>query len=103
MPIHTLNSVSDLYSAKNNGSLVFIYAEYCGWCQRTKPEIKKLSSKYNIFTIDSEDEKFSQLLSSLKINGYPSFLFIKDANKNNYIKFSGYKTAEQLENIMKNL
>lgn len=84
--ITSTSQLNDLDERIRSGplTLVLIYADWCGHCQRFKPMMSKLESMpgRSIQTARVRDDVFpSSSISSQKINGYPSLMLI-DKNGN---------------------
>jgi len=79
--INNANSLSELDKRISIGpiTLVLVYADWCGHCQRFKPNMEKLEnlSGRSIQTARIRDDMLPQSsLKNTKINGYPSLLLI---------------------------
>lgn len=64
-------------------AVLFVKAEWCGFCQRTKPEIKKaadiMGTVVPIYAVDGDNDK--EVLAALRkrkvrIEGFPTILFL---------------------------
>jgi len=61
-------------------TLVFVYADWCGHCQRYKPNMEELENMSNrsVQTVRIRDDMFPKSsINHAKIEGYPSLLLIK--------------------------
>jgi thiol-disulfide isomerase/thioredoxin len=61
-------------------TLVFVYADWCGHCQRYKPNMEELENMSNrsVQTVRIRDDMFPKSsINHTKIEGYPSLLLIK--------------------------
>lgn len=66
-------------SFKNKNGLLFIHANWCGFCQITKPEIIKLSKiTGNEFPIGSLEDIHKDIIQLLNIKGFPTILIIEN-------------------------
>lgn len=65
-------------------TLVFVYADWCGHCQRFKPTMDELEKDGNrsIQTARIRDDVFPKSqLSSAKIEGYPTLMLVENSGK----------------------
>ena len=79
--INNANTISELDKRISIGpvTLVLVYADWCGHCQRFKPNMEKLENLAgrSIQTARIRDDMLPQSsLKNTKINGYPSLLLI---------------------------
>ena len=61
-------------------TLVFVYADWCGHCQKYKPNMEQLENMRNrsVQTVRIRDDMFPKSsINGTKIEGYPSLLLIK--------------------------
>lgn len=61
-------------------TLVFVYADWCGHCQKYKPNMEQLENMQNrsVQTVRIRDDMFPKSsINGAKIEGYPSLLLIK--------------------------
>jgi len=61
-------------------TLVFVYADWCGHCQKYKPNMEQLENMRNrsVQTVRIRDDVFPKSsINGAKIEGYPSLLLIK--------------------------
>lgn len=61
-------------------TLVFVYADWCGHCQKYKPNMEELENMPNrsVQTVRIRDDMFPKSsINGAKIEGYPSLLLIK--------------------------
>lgn len=114
--INNSNSLSELDKRISVGpiTLVFVYADWCGHCQRFKPnmdELEKLSGR-SVQTVRLRDDMLPQSsLKNTKINGYPSLLLIdkngeptvfKDKNGEVTNTIPEYNDLNKMKAIVKN-
>ena len=87
-------------------ALVFFYADWCGHCQRFKPEWNKFKNQMNNKKINgkvlvimecSSDEE--DLMKEYDINGYPT-LKLLDANGREIKEFSDQRNSANLKNFV---
>lgn len=95
-------------------TLVFVYADWCGHCQRFKPEMSKLESLSGrtIQTARVRDDVFpSSSLNKLPVDGYPSIMLVdtngsavqfKDETGSVSNTIPDYKNATLMNSIVKN-
>lgn len=89
LPPIDITSVDDLAELDKRISigpitLAFVYADWCGHCNRYKPNMTELESLSNrsVQTVRIRDDIFPKSsINNTKLEGYPSLLLIKPANK----------------------
>lgn len=91
------NNLDELVSKGTH--LVDFYAEWCGPCKMLMPELESIDDKINIIKVDID--KFEDITLQHKIMSVPTLMFFKDGEKK--LEVVGYRTKEDLENIIKNL
>lgn len=73
--------------------LVMYYAEWCGHCQKAKPEFERLIEEYNgnakIMMINCDDASNKELVESQGIKGYPTIRYYKNGLNGAYDEYSG--------------
>jgi thiol-disulfide isomerase/thioredoxin len=92
---------------QNGGSLkpeLYLFkAEWCGHCNKFKPEWEKLinndnlKNKINFITMDSEINKTE--MAEWKIEGFPTIIL---KINNNAIEYSGNRTVNAIEEFIHN-
>jgi len=83
-------------NSQNIPTLTLIKAEWCGHCQRFKPEWEELQKTYNEVQYKTIDSENKEQLSKYEFKGFPSiFLEIND-NPKSYIEYNGTRTKEQI-------
>ncbi len=84
----------------NTGGIVFVYAPWCGHCQKFKPTWDKLKKKfYNkipFYEINYETNK--ELAKNLNVNAFPAILFRHNGRQ---VDYNGNRTLADLENFTK--
>jgi thiol-disulfide isomerase/thioredoxin len=86
----------------NKPIAVNFYVDWCHFCKGFAPILDKLSkqyqSKYSFVYINCDDPKNQSLMSSFKVDGYPSF-YLFDRKKNLKIKIdsSEYQDIKTLK------
>ena len=80
--ITNVNDLNELDKRLDAGpiTLVFVYADWCGHCQRYKPNMDELEGMSNrsVQTVRIRDDVFPKSsINGAKIEGYPSLLLIK--------------------------
>ena len=89
LPPIDITSVDDLAELDKRISIgpvtiAFVYADWCGHCNRYKPNMTELESLPNrsVQTVRIRDDIFPKSsINNAKIEGYPSLLLIKPPNK----------------------
>ena len=94
----------ETFENDNKPSFVIYYAEWCGHCKRTMPEFEKLKNSYNgnirIVAINSEDEKYSQLIKKQEISGFPTIRYYPSGLSSSYQEYNGGRTKEDFEEFL---
>ena len=79
--IHTTKEAKDLMKA-NGPSMIVIYADWCGHCQRAEPELTKLANKVDgkatVYAIESDEYEGDD------VNGYPTIKIVKNGKIEDY-------------------
>jgi thiol-disulfide isomerase/thioredoxin len=80
--ITNVNDLNELDKRLEAGpiTLVFVYADWCGHCQKYKPNMEELEGMSNrsVQTVRIRDDVFPKSsINGAKIEGYPSLLLIK--------------------------
>lgn len=95
-------------------TLVFVYADWCGHCQRFKPSMSALESLPNrtIQTARVRDDVFpSSSLNSIPVEGYPTLMLVdtkgnavnfKDESGKTSVSIPDYKNMTLMNSIVKN-
>ncbi len=89
---------------ENDGpALVMYYADWCGHCKRTKPQLEAAKSEYNgkvkIVMLNAEDPENASLLKQEDIQGFPTIRYYKNGmpsagKKSTYEEYNGERTKE---------
>jgi thiol-disulfide isomerase/thioredoxin len=84
--ITSVDDLAELDKRINIGpiTLAFVYAPWCGHCDKYKPNMTELESLSNrsVQTVRIRDDIFPKSsINNTKLEGYPSLLLIKPANK----------------------
>jgi thiol-disulfide isomerase/thioredoxin len=88
-----------MWNLKKN-TIIFLYADWCGYCQTFMPIWKEFKTKinteeYNIIEIESQNS-FTKKIKILK--GYPSIYYITQKST---IEYNDDRTIECLLNFLK--
>lgn len=86
-----------LESNKDKPTFIFVYASWCGWCKKERPILETLAPKrddVNIVAINYETAP--DLVKKYKINGFPSYVTIKDDKSSKDIGFLRKSDLNQL-------
>lgn len=95
--------------------LVFVYADWCGHCQRFKPSMSQLESMKNrsVQTVRIRDDVFPQSsIRQLPLEGYPSLFLLNNKGKNVQFKdqegnisptIPDYKNVPVMKSIVQNV
>jgi len=82
---------------KEGITIVDFYADWCGPCKMLGSVLEKLD--YNIIKINTDN--FPELAREFAIMSIPTVLIYKDGK--NVGKFIGFRSKEEIENIIKNI
>ena len=94
---HLINSVDFETIIKDGIWLVDFSAIWCGPCRMLEPVLEEFSKNHNVLKIDVD--KFQDLAIKFGIMSVPSLLVF---NNGKLLKqTAGYKTIEQLEELVK--
>jgi thiol-disulfide isomerase/thioredoxin len=91
----------EAFDNQNTGShatFVMFYANWCGHCQRTKPEFQKLKDSYKgsvkILMIDAELDEHKELVQSQNIKGFPTIRYYPSGLDSSYSEYDGERQSE---------
>lgn len=82
--------------------LVDFYAEWCGYCKQLAPQLESAAHAFasdpavQIGKVDAHTH--AQLRARYGVNGYPTMIIFKDGKP--VSKFSGYRSASELQRIV---
>lgn len=79
--------------------IVDFFATWCGPCMMLSPILEELSKDYKVCKINVDEEQ--ELAMENAVMSIPTVLIYKDGELKN--KFIGYKTKEEIENIIKTI
>jgi thiol-disulfide isomerase/thioredoxin len=102
---YVLASAQERFEQKGGGkraTLVFLYMNGCGWCERFNPTWDEFKTKHEghvdmvkIERGDPTSKKYAEYVS-----GYPTILLVTSDEK--VLKFSGERTIQGLEEFLTN-
>ena len=84
----------NFYGGNSDAKLMFFYADWCGYCQKAKPEIEKLvdelkkrdnkvkGKSVTVQYVNGDEE--SELCSNFNIDGFPTMIFVNGASNKTY-------------------
>jgi thiol-disulfide isomerase/thioredoxin len=91
--------------------LVMYYADWCGHCKRTKPQLEDAKSQYNgkikIVMLDGDLSENAPLLKQEDVQGFPTIRYYKDGmptigKKSDYEDYNGGRTKEDFLQFLRN-
>lgn len=86
--------------SSNDVKVILYYAEWCGHCQRFKPEWAKLKDeleKKGMKWAEYESEKDGQKMEEENIEGFPTIIILMNGKKNEY---NGQRTSSDIMNFI---
>ncbi len=101
--LRTSFSIEGFEGAGSAPALVMYYADWCGHCKRTKPEMEAAKAAYKgktqILLLDAEAPENAGLVKQEDIQGFPTIRFYKAGapqvgKKMTYEEYSGDRTKE---------
>lgn len=89
---------------------MFVYVDWCGYCKKMKPIMKKIDSYYeanehvDIQMINAEDPKNNALMKRLGINSYPTILYFPTGviRREFSITYTGERSFDDIVSFLKN-
>ena len=86
----------------------FLYADWCGYCQKTKPIWKELSDKHPTINgtlldyklLDSEDKKNANFIKKYNVSAYPFIVLEKKQNSSSKLDYVIYKGERKLKDFV---
>ena len=81
----------------NDITIVDFYADWCGPCKMLGSVLEKLD--YNIIKINTDN--YSELAQKYGVMSIPTVFIYKDGK--NVAKFIGFRSNEEIENIIKDI
>ncbi len=93
-------------------ALVMYYANWCGHCKNTKPQLEAAKKEYNgkikIIMIDADEKGNDALLKQEDVQGFPTIRYYKSGlptlgSKGNYEEYNGDRTKEDFLQFLKRM
>ena len=92
--VHSTDEIETLLKSKGP-SMVVIYADWCGHCQRAEPELTKLANsvdgKAKVYVIDESEYTGDQA------TGYPTIKIVKNGKA---LDYSGEREASDMQKAL---
>jgi len=89
-PEVTEKEAMDLLASDSPKAIVFVYAEWCGFCKKMQPVYDAAVAKYpDVRMVKLDSAKAPTLVKQHKINGFPTYIMNFGSKQE-----SGYKTPE---------
>lgn len=86
----TEKEAMDLLASNSPKAIVFVYAEWCGFCKKMQPVYDAAVAKYpDVRMVKLDSAKAPTLVKQHKINGFPTYIMNFGSKQE-----SGYKTPE---------
>ena len=97
----TSPSNSKYDSVDADGNILIFYANWCGHCNKAKPEFQKASEKGNgkVIMIDADELGAKELKDKYSVQGFPTILKI---NNGSYVKYEGGRTSDGIISFLNN-
>ena len=88
-------------SADADGNVLIFYANWCGHCNKAKPEFQKASEKGNgkVIMIDADELGAKELKDKYSVQGFPTILKISNGS---YVKYEGGRTSDGIISFLNN-
>ena len=88
-------------SADADGNVLIFYANWCGHCNKAKPEFQKASEKGNgkVVMINVDEPSGKELKEKYSIKGFPTILKVSNGN---YVKYQGERTCDGILSFLNN-
>lgn len=107
---NAIHSDKRLMIANEKATVVFCYADWCGFCRKTKPVFQSLADKYsskvNFATVNysknisSEEKSLSEKVSAMfKVSAFPTFL-VFDKNGKHVDTIQGALPEDKMMQIL---
>ena len=90
-----LNQENFMEETKNGLKLVEFYTNWCSYCKKQEPELSAMDKVW-IGKVDAEQSPI--IANKHNVNAFPTFIIFKDRKE--VRRFSGYRTKEELMNII---
>ena len=92
----------------DNGQLfIMYYAEWCGHCKKTMPEFDKLMDSYKgkvkIVKVNSEDDKYKELIKSQNIKGFPTIRYYPSGLSGDHQEYDRGRSYEDFSSYLSSL
>ena len=88
-------------SADADGNVLIFYANWCGHCNKAKPEFQKASERGNgkVVMINVDDSGAAELKDKYSVQGFPTILKVSNGNN---VKYQGSRTADGILSFLNN-
>lgn len=95
------NKKSPFEMFSGGAKLYFFYADWCGYCQKFKPEWEKLKAEPNLGVqleeVDCSNEA-PKLAKEYNVKGFPTLILV---NNNNKVTYEGERSADAIISFIK--
>jgi thiol-disulfide isomerase/thioredoxin len=97
----TSPSNSKYDSVDADGNVLIFYANWCGHCNKAKPEFQKASEKGNgkVIMIDADELGAKELKNKYSVQGFPTILKVSNGS---YEKYEGDRTSDGIVSFLNN-
>ncbi|CCU78766.1 unnamed protein product [Blumeria hordei] len=99
MVIHTITSLDGYRELVRNHERVVVQftADWCGPCKTIAPKLQELSEEFkNIHFTSANVDHSLDLCAEFNIKSIPSFIAVKNGNKNGHIVGGSYSSLRQI-------
>ena len=82
-------------------ALLVVGAEWCGYCQQFKPELKKMESQLKGVRVYWVDGDSDGRVADWKVDGFPTVLY--RASQGGLYKYNGQRSADGIKRFIESI
>jgi len=88
-------------SADADGNVLIFYANWCGHCNKAKPEFQKACEKGNgkVVMVNVDEPGAKELKDKYSVQGFPTVLKVSNGK---YVKYQGGRTSDDILSFLNN-